>query len=152
VKPQRQQALMELVRKVPLASQHEIRDHLAAMGHHATQSTISRDLEELGLVRVRDGNGKPRYAAPAEARAAGVHARFRAVLAEFAIAIEPSGNLVLIRTTPGAAQAVGEAMDRAGVEGVLGTVAGDDTLLVVASESVRGRAVAKRLRELGGLG
>ncbi len=150
MKRARQQALMELVRTEPLASQHEIRDRLASIGYEATQSTISRDLEELGLVRVRDGGGHLRYARPTEASATGNGHRLRTLLSEFLISVDSSGNLVVAKTTPGAANAVAEAVDRAGVDGVIGTIAGDDTILLIAAEGAKGRAVARRLQELAG--
>ena len=151
MKRARQQALMDLVRDRRLASQHEIQQRLAEVGHQATQSTISRDLEELGLVRIRDGEGHLRYGRPEETAALGAAARLRTLLGEFLISVAASGNLVVLKTTPGAANAVGETLDRAGVDGVLGTIAGDDTLLVVAAEGTRGRALGRRLGEMGGL-
>ena len=75
----------------------------------------------------------------------------RRVLGDWAVAVDPSGNVVLLRTPPGSAHVVASALDRAGLEGVLGTVAGDDTLLVVVAEGYAGRQVADKLRELAGL-
>jgi transcriptional regulator of arginine metabolism len=151
VKRQRQQALVELVRRGPLSTQEEIRAQLERVGHRATQSTISRDLEELGLVRIRDTEGHLRYALPGDAGPSGARSRLRALFAEFVTAVEASGNLVVVTTPAGAANAVAEALDHAGVEGILGTVAGDNTILIVAGEGTRGKALAKRLREIGGL-
>jgi transcriptional regulator of arginine metabolism len=151
VKRQRQRALVELVTRQPLSTQHEIQQELARLGHDATQSTISRDLEEMGLVRVRDPEGRLRYALPTEAAAASVAHRVKTLIAEFVVSIEASGNVVVATATPGAANAVAEAIDHAAVEGVLGTVAGDNTILIVAAEGVKGKAVAKRLRQIGGL-
>jgi transcriptional regulator of arginine metabolism len=150
VKRARQQALSELVRTQPLASQHEIREHLAQLGYEATQSTISRDLEELGLVRIRDAGGNLRYGQPNDTTALGASQRLRMLLSEFLVSVASSGNLVVLKTTPGAANAVADVLDRAGVDGVLGTIAGDDTVLVVAAEGTRGSALAKRLGALGG--
>jgi transcriptional regulator of arginine metabolism len=152
VKRNRQRALLELVGRMPLSSQHEIQEELARGGHDATQSTISRDLEELGLVRVRDPEGRLRYALPTEAVATAVASRLRMLLAEFVMSIEASGNLVVAVTPPGAANAVAEAIDHAAVEGILGTVAGDNTILIIAKEGVKGKAVSDRLREIGGIG
>lgn len=151
MKLQRQRALVDLVRRKPLPTQHEIRAELALGGHEATQSTISRDLEELGLVRLRDAGGKLRYALPTEAATARVAERLRTLIAEFVISVEPAENLAVARTTPGAANAVAEAIDHAAVEGILGTLAGDDTILLVGGPGVKGRSIAARIRELGGL-
>ena len=150
MKRARQQALKELVRTQPLSSQHEIKDHLAELGYEATQSTISRDLEELGLVRIRDAGGHLRYGQPNDTAALGAASRLRTLLSEFLVSVDSSSNLVVVKTTPGAANAVADVLDRAGIEGVLGTIAGDDTVLVIAAEGTKGRALAKRLAELGG--
>ena len=150
MKKQRQRALLELVRKEPLGSQEDIRSRLEKLGHPATQSTISRDLEELGLVRIRDGDGHLRYA---EAMNGGSQpaVSLSELLEEFASGVEVAGNLLLVKTQPGAANAVAEGLDRSGLDGVLGTVAGDDTILVVVTNESVCRRVAKGLQELAGL-
>ena len=147
----RQRALMDLVRREPMGSQQDIRDRLAAEGFPATQSTISRDLEELGLVRVRDGDGHLRYADPNDVPAPRSDRHLRQVLTEFVAGVEPSGNLVVVWTPPGAANAVAEVLDHATLPGLLATVAGDNTILVVVRENAKAASVAKRLRELAGL-
>jgi len=151
VKQARQQALMELVRTQPLGSQHEIRSRLSELGYEATQSTISRDLEELGLVRIRDADGHLRYGQPNDTAALGAASRLRTLLSEFLISVASSGNLVVLKTTPGAANAVADVLDRAGVDGLLGSIAGDDTILLIAAEGTKGKVLAHRMAELGGL-
>jgi transcriptional regulator of arginine metabolism len=141
---------MELVRTQPLSSQHEIQEHLAVLGYEATQSTISRDLEELGLVRIRDTAGHLKYGWPNDTAALGAASRLRTLLSEFLVSVDSSSNLVVVKTTPGAANAVADVLDRAGVDGVLGTIAGDDTVLVIAAEGTKGKTLAKRLAEIGG--
>jgi len=145
VKRARQQALMELVRTQPLASQHEIQEHLSQLGYEATQSTISRDLEELGLVRIRDSEGHLKYGWPNDTAALGAASRLRTLLSEFLVSVASSGNLVVLKTTPGAANAVADVLDRASMEGVLGTIAGDDTVLVVAPSERDARTLAREL-------
>ena len=149
MKRQRQQALLELIRDERLGSQEEIRDRLAKLGHRATQSTISRDLEELGLVRARDG-GVARYVVATEEEP---HPRIpvEALLREFCLSVDGSGNLLVLKTMPGTANAVASGMDQAPIPGVLGTVAGDDTILVVLAQGVRAGPMSKRLRGLAGL-
>ena len=153
MKRQRQRALLELVRHEPLGSQELIRGRLAELGFDATQSTISRDLLELGLVRVRDGDGHLRYAELAEAGSSnGNHApSLQALLREFALTVERSGNLVLVKTPPGAANAVAQGLDSSALDGLLGTVAGDDTILVVARSAPAGRSLVGTLRTMAGL-
>lgn len=144
----RQRTLLELVREEPLGSQREILDRLRSRGFEVTQPTVSRDVEELGLARLRDDRGRLRYASPQEAAAAVPVERLRRVLQEFVLGMEASGNLVVILTPPGAANTVAEALDHAALDDVIGTVAGDNTILVVAREGVRGRAVRGRLQDL----
>ena len=148
MKRQRQQAILDLVRREALGSQRAIRDRLRRAGFEAAQSTISRDLDELGLTRVRDGEGRLRYALPGEGHPAGAPGRLRHLMQEFALSMEASGNLVLVRTPPGAANALAEGIDEAAIDGVAGTVAGDDTILVVARERVGGRRLLGRLRRI----
>jgi transcriptional regulator of arginine metabolism len=127
-------------------------DLLAADGVVATQATVSRDLEDLGAVKVRVPGGDTVYAIPElpkEQRAPEVH--LRRVLSDWVVEVASSANIVVLRTPPGSAHVVGSALDRSGLTDVLGTVAGDDTLLVVCDERAGGAKVAKRLRELASL-
>ena len=149
MKRRRQQAILDLVRREPLGSQAAILERLRGQGFDVTQPTVSRDLEELGLVRVRDATGHLRYASPAEAGTNG-HGidRLHRVLAEFVLRLEASRNIVVVRTPPGSANTVAQVIDQVGLEDVIGTVAGDDTILVVTREGVRGSTVVKRLQDL----
>jgi transcriptional regulator of arginine metabolism len=140
-RPQRRRLVRELVADNAVESQGELVALLARAGVPATQATVSRDLEELGISKVRGADGRSAYAVP---EAGGL----AQLLRQFVVAIDASGNLAVVRTPPGAAAAVGSAIDGAGLPGVLATVQGDDTLLVVAREGVAGRDVADRLRQL----
>ena len=144
MKTRRQQAILSLVSRERLSSQHEIRTRLKELGMDATQSTISRDVEELGLARVHDSEGL-RYVLPG-GEANGGASRLRRLLDEFALSFVPSGNLLVIRTPPGAANALGEGLDHASLPEIAGTVAGDDTILIVATEGIGARDVEQRLR------
>lgn len=148
-KRQRQGAILDLVRRTALSSQKEIARALSRTGITVGQSTVSRDVEELGLVRVRDGQGRLRYALPTEVVPHG-EPHLRALAREFLLSVEASGNLVVAKTPPGAANALAEAIDRSKLPGVLGTVAGDDTILLVVTEGASSRAVSRGLRRLGG--
>ncbi len=147
MKRRRQQAILDLVHREPLGSQAAILERLREQGFEVTQPTVSRDLEELGLVRVRDSSGHLRYAAPTEGAIGGVE-RLHRVLAEFVLGLEASRNIVVVRTPPGSANTVAQVIDQVGLEDVIGTVAGDDTILVVTREGVRGTTVLRRLQEL----
>lgn len=147
-KSKRQQAILSLVSRERLASQEEIRARLRGLGLEATQSTISRDVEELGLGRVHDARGL-RYVVPGRGDISPPAATLRHALHEFALSVtEGAGDLVVIRTPPGAANALAEAMDRAALAEVAGTIAGDDTILVVPPKGTSARAVERALNAI----
>jgi transcriptional regulator of arginine metabolism len=151
-KPQRQHRIARLLEQHPVSSQAQLVELLAADGVVATQATVSRDLEELGAIKVRAAGGESVYAIPdlpKEQRAPEEH--LRRVFGEWVVEVAHSANLVVLRTPPGSAHVVGSALDRAALPEILGTVAGDDTLLVVAAERTGGRKVAQRLSALANL-
>lgn len=137
----RRELVRELVATFAVVSQGELVDLLAGRGVEATQATVSRDLEELGIAKVRGADGRVTYALP---EAGGL----AQILRQFVTGIDASGNLTVVRTPPGAAATVASAIDRARPPGVLATVQGDDTLLVVAVEGTSGQQVADRLAGL----
>ncbi len=146
-KAKRQQAILQLVAREHLGSQEEIRARLVAFGIEATQSTISRDVEELGLARVHDAGGT-RYVAPGESGSYGPMALLRHLLDEFALSFVRSESGLVVRTSPGAAAALAEGIDRAGFAEVAGTIAGDNTILVLGREGVDAKALERSLTEL----
>jgi len=151
-KPQRQHRVARLLEDQAVSSQAQLVELLAADGIVATQATVSRDLEELGAVKVRIPGGAMAYAIPEhakEGRAPDDH--LRRVMGEFVVDVAWSGNIVVLRSPPGSAHVVGSALDRAGLPEVLGTVAGDDTILVVCAEGAAGGDVAAQLASLAGL-
>ena len=151
-KPQRQHRVARILEEQPVNSQDQLVDLLAAEGVVASQVTVSRDLEELGAVKVRMAGGETVYAIPELPKdRVAPESHLKRVLGEWLVEVSHSANMVVLRTPPGSAHVVGSALDRAGLADILGTVAGDDTVLVVASERAGGEAVARRLSELGGL-
>ena len=156
-KVQRQQAISRLIGQRAVSSQPQLVELLAEEGIVATQATVSRDLEDLGAVKVRVPGGETVYAIPEyEPDRLAPEDQLRRVMGEWVAEVKRSGNLVVLRTPPGCAHVVASALDRSGLEGILGTVAGDDTLLVVAEElaggaDVGGQRLADRLRDLAGL-
>jgi transcriptional regulator of arginine metabolism len=142
----RRQAIVELVSGERLGSQEEIRTRLATLGHQATQSTISRDLEELGLARVHDADGV-RYVLP-EAAGMSSSARLRRLLEEFAVAFVRTDVGLIVRTPPGAANVLAEGIDRAGLPEVAGTIAGDNTILIVGREGVGATTIDDTLTDI----
>ncbi len=151
-KVQRQQAITRLIEQHQVTNQPQLVELLAGDGIAATQATVSRDLEDLGAVKVRVPGGATVYAVPefAPERVAPVD-QLRRVMGEWVAEVTHSGNLVVVRTPPGCAHVVASALDRSGVDGLLGTVAGDDTMLCVATEAIGGAKLAASLRELAGI-
>ncbi len=151
-KTQRQHRIARLLADNAVTSQAQLVDLLADVGVAATQATVSRDLEDLGAIKVRVPGGETVYAIPELSYSqVAPEDHVRRVLGEWAVDVVASGNMVVLRTPPGSAHVVASALDRAGIADIIGTIAGDDTLLVVASEEAGGRKVASLLRDLAGL-
>ncbi|MDA8310373.1 MAG: arginine repressor [Actinomycetota bacterium] len=152
-KTQRQHRIARLLGEQAIGSQQLLVELLAAEGIEATQATVSRDLEELGAQKVRLPGGDAAYALPElPTHQVAPMDHLRRVLGEWAVELSSSQNLVVVRTPPGCAHVVASALDRSVVDGVVGTVAGDDTLLVVVAEKSSARDVAQHLASLAGLG
>ena len=151
-KTQRQHRVAKLLAEHHVTSQTQLVELLGADGVMATQATVSRDLEELGAVKVRVPGGEMVYAVPELSRdRLAPEDHLRRVLADWVVQVAHSGNLVVVQTPPGCAHVVGSAIDRSGIDGILGTVAGDDTLLLVADERTGAAKVAKKISALAGL-
>lgn len=151
-KVQRQQAIAKLIGTQGVSNQVQLVDLLAEHGIAATQATVSRDLEDLGAVKVRVPGGDTVYAIPEyEPNRLAPGDQLRRVMSEWVAEARSAGNLVVLRTPPGCAHVVASALDRSGLPGLVGTVAGDDTLLCVADEDLGGPALADALRDLAGL-
>ena len=151
-KPQRQHRVARILEQHAVTSQSQVVDLLADEGVVATQATVSRDLEELGAVKARMPGGDLVYVIPEQPKdRPAPEEHLKRVLGEWVVEVAHSSNIVILRTPPGSAHVVGSALDRAGLPDVLGTVAGDDTVLVVATERTGGAVVARRLSALAGL-
>jgi transcriptional regulator of arginine metabolism len=146
--------IIELIRDRQIHSQTELLGLLEAEGIGTTQATLSRDLDELGAVKLRgaDGGGVAVYVIPDDGSPVrgieGGTARLARLLGDLLVSADASGNLAVLRTPPGAAHYLASALDRAALHDVVGTIAGDDTLLVVAREPLTGAELVARLREL----
>ncbi len=144
LKNQRQRAIADLIRGNALASQEELAERLASLGYAVTQATISRDLEQIGAVKVRR-SGQLSYALPEQARdMPGI--RLAAVLRDWVSTIDTAGNLVVVKTPPGSAHLVGVALDQSGLPEIVGTICGDDTIFVACREAPAAEMLAARLR------
>ena len=139
LRKRRQRAIADHIRNQALASQEELAERLAAQGFAVTQATISRDLEQIGAVKVRR-EGQLTYALPDQVRDAPVP-RLAAVFRDWVRSIDSAGNLVVIKTPPGSAHLVGVALDGAEIPEIVGTICGDDTIFVAC----RTEAAGKRL-------
>ncbi|GGO72416.1 arginine repressor [Nonomuraea cavernae] len=166
----RQAKITDLLQRQPVRSQPELAKLLAESGVEVTQATLSRDLDELGALKLRAEDGSLVYALPGEGGGriplarVGIGgespaARLHRIAEELLVSADASANLVIARTPPGAAQFLASAIDHAGWESILGTVAGDDTILVISRDPQGGPMVADALlkaadrraaQELGG--
>nr|WP_297427576.1 arginine repressor [uncultured Actinotalea sp.] len=160
-KAARHALVARLLARTTVRSQGELAAALAREGVHVTQATLSRDLVELRAVRIRTVDGTLAYALPGEGGDRTPHtgqdveqlaARLARLCAELLVTAEASGNLVVLRTPPGAAQFLASAIDHSVLPSVMGTIAGDDTVLVISREVDGGDAVARRFLELAGDG
>lgn len=150
-KAQRQHRIARLLEEHRVTSQAHLVELLAADGTEVNVSTVSRDLEELGAIKVRIPGGETAYAIPEMPKEqVAPEDHLRRVLGDWVVELSRSGDLVVLRTPPGSAHVVGSAIDRAGLPEVLGSIAGDDTLLLVTAEGC-GECVAERVHDLAGL-
>lgn len=144
----RQKAIADLLRKETLASQEDVTERLGALGFAVTQATVSRDLEQMGAVKVKRG-GALGYSLPDQLGDSDwAAARLRRIFAEWVVSIEAAGQLLVVRTPPGSAHLVGLALDQAKLEEVAGTISGDDTLFVALRDGVVPEAMEARFRQL----
>jgi transcriptional regulator of arginine metabolism len=150
----RRQRIVEILGSVQVRSQGQLEELLARDGLSITQGTLSRDLDELGAIKVRDENGTLIYSVPDASQqpftqtGASTEDRLAFVVRELALSVVPAGNLVVVKTPPGGAHFLGSAIDLAQVDGVVGTVAGDDSVLVIAKTNAAGAQVAGYLMQL----
>jgi transcriptional regulator of arginine metabolism len=153
----RQQRIVELLGRHHVRSQTELAELLARSGVTVTQATLSRDLLELDAVKVRIPTGALVYAVPAEGgdrtprpggETGASETRLARLLAELMVSVDASANMALLRTPPGAAQFLASAFDRASITGILGTIAGDDTVLAISRDPDGGAALAEKLLAL----
>lgn len=144
-KPARHQAIREIVASQAVASQEALRRQLARRGWDVTQSTLSRDLRELRLARIPDDRGRVRYAFPEGDDDAGPASLAR-MLPQLITGVEGVQALVVVRTLKSGAQPVAQALDQLGWPDVAGTIAGDDTVLVICRSAPGRQRVVRRLQ------
>ncbi|MBO0842319.1 MAG: arginine repressor [Nocardioides sp.] len=155
----RQQLIVDLIWANEIKSQTELGLMLSEQGIQATQATLSRDLVDLDAVKVRSGSGALVYAVPGEGgdrrsvvpgESAAARGRLARIAGELLVSADCSGNLVVLRTPAGAAQYVASAVDKAEFDDILGTIAGDDTVLVIGRDPMGGEELVERFLTLAG--
>lgn len=147
MKSARQFAIREIINVERIATQEELCQALSDRGLDVTQATVSRDIKDLQLIKIPDEHGY-RYALPDTAKRAGIQERTKRLFRDSVIYIDHSENLVVIKTIPGAAQAVASLVDAAGWDSVLGTVAGDDTIFLVVKPKEMARELVDELMQM----
>ena len=141
---ERHAAIQRLIREEPVSTQTELADALRRQGHDVVQTTVSRDIHDLGLVKARHSSGRLVYAFPEDA--SGFDQDVADALARWALTVEPSGNLVVVSTPYGYAQALAQAIDVAHHPHLAGTVAGENTVLLIAREPTTGAQLAEEIQ------
>lgn len=147
MKSRRQTAILDVVEHEAVRSQEQLRQRLASRGFDVTQATLSRDIKELGLLK-RSSDGAYQPAGVEAAPAANTMGALGKALTEYLVNAEPVQQLVVLKTGAGQAQLLGLAIDRARLDEVVGTLAGDDTILIIARDAKNAQTVAKKLRDL----
>ena len=149
MKPQRHSAILELVRSERVPSQEVLREHLAQRGIEVAQATLSRDIRELGLVKVPDEEGGSVYTVPAHVT--DPTPTLSRLLPALYVGADGVANLLVVKTLTGGAQPVAVAIDWEEWPEVVGTIAGDDTILMILREPAHLRTISRRLEELAGI-
>jgi transcriptional regulator of arginine metabolism len=144
-KADRQRLIASSVGRKRIGTQFELLDALADAGCRVTQATVSRDIRELGLEKVHDALGRPRYVVPQRGRRADPNEALRAMLEQFGRGATAAQNIVVLHCELGTAPAIGRALDEVGHVDVVGTLAGDDTVLVIARTKAEATALATEL-------
>ena len=150
LKSSRQEAIAQVIRSGGIGSQEELAERLAGLGFTATQATISRDLEQLGAIKVRK-SGQSSYALPEGGAPTTGDPLMQLVFRDWVQEIAVAGNLVVIKTPPGSAHLVGVSLDQGGLADVVGTICGDDTIFVATPGSEAAHSLREKLAELAGI-
>jgi transcriptional regulator of arginine metabolism len=149
MKTQRHAAILKIIRRDQVGSQEQLRELLRDEGFEVTQATLSRDMRELGLAKVASPDGDSHYATPPDG-ASTVRPHLEQLLPAMLASLDGVGPLLVLKTTTGSAQPLALALDQAGWNEIIGTIAGDDAILVIARSERARRAVGARLKEAAG--
>jgi transcriptional regulator of arginine metabolism len=147
IKDRRQKAMADLIREHVLANQEEVAARLSAQGFEVTQATVSRDIDQIGALKVRR-NGRIGYALPDQLTAAATPSRLASVLRDWVRSVDIAATIVVLKTPPGSAHLVGVALDEAALDEVVGNICGDDTIFAACRSTADAEALAAKLKEL----
>jgi len=150
MKARRQMKVQEIITKETIHTQEDLAEKLRLAGFEVTQATVSRDIKEMGLIKVPGAGDDYRYAAPTEAHPNNLQDRLKRVLRETMVSINDTESLIVIRTIPGNAHALAAGMDNSNWEELIGTIAGDDTILLVIKPKEAVPTVLNRISTLLG--
>lgn len=148
-KNERQARILALVRGGAICTQSELVSALSEQGYDVTQATVSRDIKELGIIKAASGTGAQRYV-PMERSGEIAAGRLMKVFSEAVVSCENAGNIVVLKTFPGMAQASASALDSMRMQDIVGTIAGDDTVFVVTKKPSHAASLAENIRQLLG--
>ena len=147
LKDRRQKAMADLIREHVLANQEEVAARLSALGFEVTQATVSRDIDQIGALKVRR-NGRIGYALPDQLSGAATPSRLASVLRDWVRSIDVAATIVVLKTPPGSAHLVGVALDEAALEEMVGNICGDDTIFAACRSASDAEALATKLKGL----
>lgn len=150
MKARRQIKIQEIITKEAIHTQEELAEHLREAGYDVTQATVSRDIKEMGLIKVPTPDDDYRYAIPGSAQTINSLERLKRRMQETVVNVDDSENLIVIRTISGNAQALADLIDKGNWKEIIGTVAGDDTILLVIKPLSAVAAVRKRIADIMG--
>ncbi len=147
-KSQRHAAILDLIQKECVRTQEELLEHLKNMGFDTTQATISRDIRDLKIVKASDGNGGYRYSAALSVNDGDFASKLNTIFTETVYRVDHACNIVVLKTYSGMGNAAGAAVDTMHMDGVVGSLAGDDTLIIIARSTEYAEEISKQLSQL----
>lgn len=144
----RQNAILSIVAENEIQTQEELSERLRQMGYDVTQATVSRDIKELRLVKVKNDNGVVCYRADSQSDSGDVQQRLRSILKHSMVSVDSAENDIVIKTLPGVAQAAAAAIDAMHWNEIMGTIAGDDTILMITRSAKSTEVVIEKLKKV----
>ncbi|MEJ6950117.1 arginine repressor [Natronospora cellulosivora (SeqCode)] len=145
MKSKRHLKIIDIIKSEEVGTQEELVDRLRSSGIDVTQATISRDIKKLGLIKVPDGYGAYKYSLPSERKQTDIHSWLKRMFRDFVVNMDYSENIIVLNTLPGTANGLGSAIDNIEWDEIIGSVAGDDTLLLIIKPKEKTKILYERL-------